>query len=214
MAAEDDGRAGSGASPESSMSGDHDFEVLTSESVYEGRVISLRRDTVAMPGGGDSVREVVHHPGAVAVVALDDDDRVVLLRQYRHPVGQHLWELPAGLRDEDGEPPLETARRELAEEVQLAASRWSLLLSVNNSPGFSDELVHVFLAEELRPVDRPAGFVVEHEEADMTVERVPLGDAVQRVFDGEIRNSSAVAGVLAAAQLRSGRPRLRPLDAV
>jgi ADP-ribose pyrophosphatase len=192
----------------------HEFRVLKSETVYEGRVITLRRDTVAMPGGGDSVREVVHHPGAVAVLALDDDDNVVLLRQYRHPVGRHLWELPAGLRDEDGEPPLETAKRELAEEVQLAAARWSLLLSVNNSPGFSDELVHVFLAEELSPVDRPDGFVVEHEEADMTIDRVPLADAVQRVFDGDIRNSSAVAGILAAAQVRAGQPRLRPVDAV
>jgi len=192
----------------------HEFRVLKSETVYEGRVITLRRDTVAMPGGGDSVREVVHHPGAVAVLALDDDGNVVLLRQYRHPVGRHLWELPAGLRDEDGEPPLETAKRELAEEVQLAAARWSLLLSVNNSPGFSDELVHVFLAEGLSPVDRPDGFVVEHEEADMTIDRVPLADAVQRVFDGDIRNSSAVAGILAAAQVRAGQPRLRPVDAV
>ncbi len=196
------------------MTSPHDFRVLKSETVYEGRVITLRRDTVAMPGGGDSVREVVHHPGAVAVLALDDDGNVVLLRQYRHPVGRHLWELPAGLRDEDGEPPLETAKRELAEEVQLAAARWSLLLSVNNSPGFSDELVHVFLAEELSPVDRPDGFVVEHEEADMTIDRVPLADAVQRVFDGDIRNSSAVAGILAAAQVRAGQPRLRPVDAV
>jgi 8-oxo-dGTP pyrophosphatase MutT (NUDIX family) len=192
----------------------HEFRVLTSEPVYEGRVISLRRDTVAMPGGGDSVREVVHHPGAVAVVALDDDENVVLLRQYRHPVGQHLWELPAGLRDEDGEPPLETAKRELAEEVQLAAARWSLLLSINNSPGFSDELVQVYLAEGLSDVDRPGGFTVEHEEADMTVARVPLADAVQRVFDGDIRNSSAVAGILAAAQLRASAPKLRPVDAV
>jgi 8-oxo-dGTP pyrophosphatase MutT (NUDIX family) len=192
----------------------HEFRVLSSEPVYEGRVISLRRDTVAMPGGGDSVREVVHHPGAVAVVALDDDENVVLLRQYRHPVAQHLWELPAGLRDADGEPPLETAKRELAEEVQLAADRWSLLLSVNNSPGFSDELVHIFLAEGLTAADRPDGFVVEHEEADMTVERVPLADAVQRVFDGDIRNSSAVAGILAAAQVRVTSPKLRPADAV
>jgi len=190
----------------------HEFRVVRSEPVYEGRVISLRRDTVAMPGGGDSVREVVHHPGAVAVVALDEDDNVVLLRQYRHPVGTHLWELPAGLRDEDGEPPLETAKRELAEEVQLAAGRWSLLLSVNNSPGFSDEVVQVFLAEELSPVDRPDGFVVEHEEADMTIERVPLADAVQRVFDGDIRNSSAVAGILAAAQARTSSPKLRAAD--
>ena len=160
----------------------HDYELLSTEEVYRGRIISLRKDTVAMPGGGESVREVVHHPGAVGVVAIDDDDRVVMLRQYRHPVGEHLWELPAGLRDVDAEPPVETARRELAEEVQLAA-------------------------------DRPDGFVVEHEELDMTVERVPLADAVQWVFDGTVRNSLAIIGLLAAAQVRATSPRLRPLDA-
>jgi ADP-ribose pyrophosphatase len=195
------------------MTEPHEFQVLNSEKVYEGRVIALRRDTVAMPGGGSSVREVVHHPGAVAIVALDDQDRVVLLRQYRHPVGRHLWELPAGLRDEDGEPPLETAKRELAEEALLAADRWSLLVTVNNSPGFSDELVQIYLAEDLSDVERPEGFLVEHEEADMTLDRVPLDNAVQRVFDGDIRNSSAVAGLLAAAQVRATSPKLRPADA-
>ncbi|TQN43147.1 ADP-ribose pyrophosphatase [Blastococcus colisei] len=191
----------------------HEYRVLDSETVFEGHVISLRRDTVAMPGSGDSVREVVSHPGAVAVVALDDEDRVVLLRQYRHPVGGYLWELPAGLRDSDGEPPLATAKRELAEEVQLGAARWSLLTTTYSTPGFCDEQVLVYLAEELSEVARPDGFVVEHEELDMTVERVPLADAVQRVFDGDIRNSSAVVGLLAAAQVRSSAPRLRPADA-
>jgi ADP-ribose pyrophosphatase len=191
----------------------HEFQVLASETVFEGHVISLRRDTVSMPGGGDSVREIVHHPGAVAVVALDADDRVVLVRQYRHPVGRHLWELPAGLRDADGEPPLETAKRELAEEALLAAENWSLLVSVYNSPGFSDELVQIYLAEGLSEVERPHGFVVEHEEADMTLGRVPLADAVQRVFDGDIRNSSAVAGILAAARHRAVPARLRPVAA-
>lgn len=189
------------------------YEVLDSEAVYEGRVIGLRRDTVAMPGGGSSVREVVRHPGAVVVVALDDDGQVVLLRQYRHPVGRHLWELPAGLRDADGEPPLETAKRELAEEAELAAERWSLLTTTYSTPGFCDEMVFVYLAEGLAPVARPDGFVVEHEELDMTVERVPLADAVQRVYDGDIRNASAVIGLLAAAQLRASSPRLRALDA-
>ncbi|RBY97414.1 ADP-ribose pyrophosphatase [Blastococcus sp. TF02-8] len=191
----------------------HEYRVLASEPIHEGRVISLRRDTVAMPGGGDSVREVVRHPGAVAVVALDDQDRVVLLRQYRHPVGAYLWELPAGLRDADGEPPLETAKRELAEEVELAAERWSLLTTHYSSPGFTDEMVLVYLAEGLSPVGRPEGFEVEHEELDMTVERVPLAAAVQRVFDGDIRNAAAVVGLLAAAQARAVGPRLRPVDA-
>ncbi|MCZ2861007.1 NUDIX domain-containing protein [Blastococcus sp. VKM Ac-2987] len=191
----------------------HEYRVLDSAPVYEGRVIRLLKDTVAMPGGGDSVREVVRHPGAVAVVALDDDGHVVLLRQYRHPVGEYLWELPAGLRDADGEPPLQTAQRELAEETRLAAERWSLLTTHYSSPGFCDEMVLIYLAEGLRDVDRPEGFTVEHEELDMTVERVPLADAVQRVFDGGIRNAAAVVGLLAAAQARATGPRLRPVDA-
>ena len=195
------------------MTRPHEYRVLDSETVFEGRVFSLHRDTVAMPGGGDSVRDVVRHPGAVTVVALDDDDRVVLLRQYRHPVGRYLWELPAGLRDADGEPPLETAKRELAEEAQLAAGRWSLLTTHFSSPGFSDEMVLAYLAEDLRDVDRPEGFVVEHEELDMTLERVPLADAVQRVFDGDIRNASTVIGLLAAAQYRATGAKLRPVDA-
>ena len=191
----------------------HEYRLLATETVYEGRVITLRRDTVAMPGGGDSVREVVDHPGAVAVVALDDDDRVLLLRQYRHPVGRHLWELPAGLRDADGEPPLETAKRELAEEAQLAAQRWSLLTTSYSTPGFCNEQILIYLAEGLSDVALPDGFTVEHEELDMTLERVPLADAVQRVFAGDIRNSSAVIGLLAAAQSRATTPRLRPVDA-
>jgi len=190
-----------------------EYDVLGTETVYGGRVITLVKDTVAMPGGGDSMREVVHHPGAVAVVALDDDGAVVLLRQYRHPVGGYLWELPAGLRDSDGEPPLETAKRELAEEVELAAERWSLLTTTFSTPGFCDELVLVYLAEGLSAVGRPDGFTVEHEELDMQVQRVPLADAVQRVFDGSIRNAAAVIGILAAAQYRAAKPELRPVDA-
>jgi ADP-ribose pyrophosphatase len=192
---------------------DHEYRVVASEELYRGRVISLHKDTVAMPGGGESMREVVHHPGAVGVVALDDDDNVVLLRQYRHPIGTYLWELPAGLRDADGEPPLETAKRELAEEALLAAGRWSLLTTTYSSPGFCDEAVLVYLAEDLSDVERPEGFTVEHEELDMAVERVPLDDAVQRVYDGDIRNAVCVLGLLAAAQQRATKPRLRPVDA-
>jgi 8-oxo-dGTP pyrophosphatase MutT (NUDIX family) len=192
--------------------GAHEYRVVASEVVYEGRIITLRKDVVAMPGGGTSVREVVHHPGAVAVVAIDDQDRVVMLRQYRHPVGEYLWELPAGLRDVDGEPPVEAARRELAEEVRLAAERWSLLTTQYPSPGFCDELVLLYLAEGLSDAELPDGFTAEHEELDMTVERVPLADAVQWVFDGKVRNSLAVIGLLAAAHVRMSSPRLRPVD--
>jgi 8-oxo-dGTP pyrophosphatase MutT (NUDIX family) len=192
------------------MPDQHEYRVLDRETVFEGPIVSLYRDRVSMPGGGDSVRDVVRHPGAVAVVALDEQDRVVLLTQYRHPVAAHLWELPAGLRDADGEPPLETARRELAEEAQLAAGRWSLLATTYSSPGFSDEQVLIYLAEDLTDASRPEGFVVEHEELDMSVQRVPLADAVQWVFDGTVRNSATVVGVLAAAQARVSGASLRP----
>jgi 8-oxo-dGDP phosphatase len=195
------------------MTEPHEYRVVDSEPVYEGHIISLRRDTVAMPGGGHSVREVVHHPGAVAVVALDDEGRVLLVRQYRHPLGTALWELPAGLRDEDGEPPLVAAKRELAEEALVAADRWSLLATSYSSPGFCDEQVLIYLAEGLADVERPEGFVVEHEEADMTLERMPLDEAVQRIYDGDIRNASAIIGLLAAWRVRTDpSPRLRPVD--
>jgi 8-oxo-dGDP phosphatase len=189
-----------------------EYEVLASETAYEGRIITLVTETVAMPGGGDSVREVVRHVGAVCVAAVDDEGRIVMVRQYRHPVRGYLWELPAGLRDADGEAPLATARRELAEEAGLAAERWSLLANSYSTPGFCDEQVLVYLAEGLSVVDRPDGFVVEHEELDMTVARVPLDEAVQRVFAGGIRNSSAVIGVLAAARVRAAAPQLRPAE--
>ena len=190
-----------------------EYEVLATETVHEGRIITLVKETVAMPGGGDSVREIVRHIGAVCVAAVDDEGRIVMVRQYRHPVGGYLWELPAGLRDADGEAPVATAKRELAEEAGVAAERWSLLANSFSTPGFCSEQILIYLAEGLSPVDRPEGFVVEHEELDMTVERVPLDEAVQRVFSGEIRNSSAVIGVLAAAQVRANSPRLRSPDA-
>lgn len=191
----------------------HEYRVLDRETVFEGPIVSLHRERVAMPGGGDSVRDVVRHPGAVVVAALDDQDRVVLVRQYRHPVGEHLWELPAGLRDAEGEPPADTARRELAEEALLAAGRWSLLATTYSSPGFSDEQVLIYLAEDLVDTRRPEGFVVEHEELDMTVERVPLSEAVRWVADGRIRNASSVVGILAAAHVRAGVYRPRPVGA-
>ena len=139
-----------------------EYETLKSETVYEGRIITLVKDTVAMPGGGDSVREVVRHIGAVVIAAIDDEGRVLLVRQYRHPVGGYLWELPAGLRDADGEPPLETAKRELAEEARLAAEHWSLLTTTYSTPGFCDEQVLVYLAEGLSEAPLPEGFTVEH----------------------------------------------------
>lgn len=160
-----------------------------------------------MPGGGSARREVVEHYGAVGIVALDDDGNVVLVYQYRHPLGRRLWELPAGLLDMGEEAPHLTAARELAEEAGLAAAHWQTLIDIDSAPGFSDESVRIFLATGLTEIGRPDA---HDEEADLVLKRVPLADAVRMVFDGEIVNSLAVAGILAAAN----RPaELRPIDA-
>ncbi len=161
-----------------------------------------------MPGGAVARREVVEHFGAVAVVALDDHDRVAMVYQYRHPVGRRLWEIPAGLLDVGGEAPALTAARELHEEAGLAAENWSVLADIVTSPGFSDESVRIFLATGLSEIGRPEA---EHEEADLTLDWLPLAAAVQQVLAGEIVNSIAVAGILAAHAV-SDRSALRPAD--
>jgi 8-oxo-dGTP pyrophosphatase MutT (NUDIX family) len=116
----------------------HDFPVESSKDVYTGRVMALRADEVVMPGGRVATREIIEHPGAVAVLALDADDRLMMVHQYRHAVRRRLWELPAGLLDVKGEDPVEGAKRELAEEAGLAAEEWSVLVDIVPSPGFSD----------------------------------------------------------------------------
>ena len=186
--------------------------VTSSERVFEGRVWDIRRDEFTF-AGHTIAREYMDHPGAVAVLAIDDQDRVLLINQYRHPVGLRDWELPAGLLDVDGEPPLDAARRELAEEAGLAASDWQVLVDLHTSPGFTDESVRVFLARGLSP-ERPEGFEAEHEELTLSVRRVPLAEAVRMALAGELMNAAAVAGVLAAAHAAAdGWRGLRPPDA-
>ena len=148
-----------------------------------------------MPGGKDVTREVVEHFGAVAVVAMDDDDNILMVYQYRHALGRRLWELPAGLLDVDGEAAHLTAARELQEEAGLQAGDWRVLVDLDSTPGFSDESVRVYLATELTEVDRPE---VHDEEADMTLQWFPLEEAARKVISGEIVNAIAVAGILAA----------------
>jgi 8-oxo-dGDP phosphatase len=174
----------------------HDYPVLASRAQFRGRVISIRSDDVAMPGGNTSTRDVVVHPGAVAVVAIDGERNVVLVRQYRHPVKDRLWELPAGLLDVTGEDPADAAARELHEETGLRADRWDVLVDMLTSPGMTDEAVRIYLARELTDVGRPIG---EDEESDMTVDRIALDEAVGLIFAGSFRNGVACAGILAAA---------------
>ena len=188
----------------------HEFTTLDSSVPYSGAILALRLDQVAMPNGRQAEREVIEHHGAVGILAVDDQDRVVMIEQYRHPVGRRLWELPAGLLDEPGERPVLAAQRELAEETGLAARTWSVLVDVLASPGFTDEAVRIFLAQGLTEVDRPEA---HDEEADIELSYVPMDEAVRRALSGEIVNASAVAGVLAFAAARAAGTELRPADA-
>jgi 8-oxo-dGTP pyrophosphatase MutT (NUDIX family) len=191
-----------------------DFEVVSSRTVYTGKIMSLRVDEVRMPGGRVVVREVIEHCGAVGIVALDDDGNVVMIRQYRHPAGTWLLELPAGLLDVPGEKALDTARRELAEEAHLRATTWHTLLNIRSSPGLSEEAARVFLARGLSYVPKADRHVGVDEETDLGVHRRPLDDAAEAVLAGEIENSLACAGILAAARARDlDWAPLRPADA-
>jgi 8-oxo-dGDP phosphatase len=188
-----------------------EYPLLGTESLFTGRVISLHRDKVRMSDGTVVEREVVDHPGAVGVVAIDDDGAIVLVNQYRHPVRARLDELPAGLLDVAGEPALDAAQRELAEEAAVTATEWSVLLDLHTSPGMSNEAIRLFLARGLAPVSEADRFTPEHEEITMTVHRVPLAEAVRRVYAGEVTNAAAVAGILAAAYgAQTGWAGLRP----
>ena len=193
------------------------FSVTSSQRVFDGAVTAVRIDDVVMPDGKTAKREVVEHDNAVAIVALDwaggagadadpdpnSEPTVILIEQYRHPLGRRLWELPAGLMDVDGEGAQQAAARELVEETGYAAANWSVLVDVAPSPGFSEEIVRIFLATGLTEVGRP--HPGDHEEAELRVVLVPLSTAVQAVLDGRIVNGMAVAGILAAERtLREG----------
>lgn len=183
-------------------------------TLHDGRVFDLVSETVDLGEGGTVTREFIAHPGAVAVVALDADDRVLLIRQYRHPVRSYLWEIPAGLLDVDGEPLVDAARRELAEEADITAQRWDTLVDYYTSPGSSDERLRVFLARGLAEIPETDRHERTGEELGMQIARVPLDEALALVQSGRVHNPSAVVGVLAAHAARAaGWSGLRPADA-
>jgi 8-oxo-dGTP pyrophosphatase MutT (NUDIX family) len=190
------------------------WPVTDSRVRARGRIVTLRTDSVRMPDGQLAVREVVEHPGAVAIVALDELDRVLMIRQYRHPAGAMLWELPAGLRDVDGEPLADTARRELLEEAGCLARHWQVLTDMFTSPGISTERLRIFLARDLTVVpEAERGYVPEHEEAYLTVEWVPLDEAVRLALRGHLHNGVAILGILSAyAAKREGFAALRRVE--
>jgi 8-oxo-dGDP phosphatase len=179
------------------------WPVITSAERYRGKIINVRTDTVRVPEGTSTEREVVEHPGAVGIVALDDQYRVLMIRQYRHAVGRLLWELPAGLRDVAGEPTAQTARRELLEETGYQARDWHVLADYFSSPGITTERLRIFLARGLAEVPQAdRTFVPVNEEAHLVLDWVPLDRAVALVLAGEIHNGVAAVGLLAAQVAR------------
>ncbi len=190
------------------------WPVLGSENRFTGHVISIRTDTVSMVDGKVAERDYVVHPGAVGVVALDEADRVLLVRQYRHPVGWRLWELPAGLLDHPGEDPLAAAQRELYEEAHQQADDWRVLVDMFTTPGGSDEAIRVYLARGVSESDGEQ-YAREHEEADMPSAWVDRSEVVRLILAGELHNPLTVAGVLAltAAISTNGLDELRAADA-
>ncbi|TDO35603.1 ADP-ribose pyrophosphatase [Kribbella sp. VKM Ac-2527] len=190
------------------------WPVLDSSTVHEtGRVISVRRDHVSPPNGGETfTRDVVVHPGAVGVVALDGEDRMLLVRQYRHPVGYRLLEPPAGLLDVQGEAYRIGAERELWEEAATKAADWRILVDAFTSPGLTSEAVRIFLARDLSAADETYDRL--HEEADMETVWAPLEDVVKAVLAGDLHNPVLVMGSLAAWTALHGKgfDALRPAD--
>ena len=188
-------------------------ETLSRTERYAGPIFTVFSDQVTMSDGDPAWRDVVENKGAVGVAAIDDVGRVVLIRQYRHPVRRRLWELPAGLRDVRGEDLVLTAARELAEETDYRAGRYDLLVDLHTSPGFSDETIRIFLARELSPVPADERHDRTGEEADLEIAWFDLDEAVAMVLRGEITNAAAVGGLLSAARARDdGWATLRPAD--
>ncbi len=189
--------------------------LLSSHKVYEGRIWDVVSDSFQLSDDGDPlVRDYIDHPGAVAILPMNDDGDVLLLRQYRHPVGMDLWEIPAGLLDVEGEDFVVGAARELAEEADLVASRWNVLADFFNSPGSSSEAIRIYLARGLSDVPGHELHVRTDEEAEIELHWTPLDEAVAAVLAGRLHNPSAVVGILAAAAARAGNfESLRPAGA-
>jgi ADP-ribose pyrophosphatase len=191
------------------------WPVTQSAELARGRLLRVRVDTVTMPDGTHADRELTEHPGAVAILALDEADRVLLIRQYRHPAGALLWEIPAGLRDVTGEPLLAAAQRELLEETGYRAADWRVLTDFLTSPGSSTERVRVFLARGLTEVpSAERDYVSEYEEASLQVAWVPLEEAVRGFLAGDLHNGVAAVGILSAyAAIKIGFGGLRETGA-
>lgn len=195
------------------VDGGEPLPVVASVPQFSGAIWGVVSDTVDF-GHAAVVRDVLVHPGAVVVIALDDEDRVLLIRQYRHPAGEYLFEPPAGLLDRSGEPPQQTAARELAEEAGYTAATWRVLVDTFLSPGGSTEAIRIYLARDLTAMPQGREHTGEAEEAHLPRAWVHLDEARDLVLSGSIGSPSAVIGILAAWVVRTeGWAALRPADA-
>lgn len=192
------------------------WDVVSREVLGTGAVTTFVDETIRTPSGETISRQFITHPGAVAVVAWDEQaDAIACLRQYRHPVGMELVEIPAGLLDEAGESWVDAARRELAEEVELAAARWDVLVDMATTPGACEETLRIYLARDLSPAARPDGFILEGEEAHMSWDWIERTELVDAILAGACQSPTLVAGVMAleTARLLDRLPQLRPTSA-
>ncbi|WP_418792459.1 NUDIX domain-containing protein [Phosphitispora sp. TUW77] len=165
-------------------------KTVDSKTIYEGKILNLRVDTVTLPNGKPAKREVVVHQGAVAVAAVNENDEIILIKQFRYPAGKILWELPAGKID-SGEIPQECAIRELAEETGMGAREWQHMATFYTTPGFSDEIMHVYFARNLYPDRREMD-----EDEFLEIHLVPFENAIEMIKSGEIEDSKSIAGIL------------------
>ncbi len=190
-----------------------EWRVISSETPFQGRVTGVRTDEVEMPDGSTARRDYQIHPGSVSILALDEQQRVLIVRQYRHPVRQRLWELPAGLLDVPGENPLHAAQRELYEEAHCKAGEWKVLVDFYTSPGGTDEALRLFLATDLAEAEGDR-YAAHGEELEIEIARVPLAELVALVLAGELHNPTLITGTLAlhAALTGAGVQSLRPAD--
>lgn len=184
-----------------------ELKLLSRERLYSGRVIDLVVDRVAMPSGKEGVREVARHPGGAVTVPLFDDGRVLLVSQFRYPLGRTITELPAG-KLSPGEDPARAAVRELEEETGFTSANLKHLVTIYSTPGFCDEELHIYLARGLTPV--PGGHRREEGESAMTVESVPLAEAVARAVRGELPDAKTIIGLLLAERMLGGTPLTPP----
>lgn len=172
-----------------------DYEVINSEKVFSGKIIDVFRDTIKLPNGKSTVREVVSHVGAAAVIPIDDDGNIVFVRQYRHPVKKHVLEIPAGTL-EDGEEPLTCAIRELEEETSFKSDKFTFITKMCTSIGFCNEIISIYLAENLKE----GSFNLDEDEF-VEIEKYSLKESIEKIFNGEIIDSKTMVAILAYRQM-------------